>query len=1085
MVMLAGEPGIGKSRLAKEFTVYASLRGAQILSGRCFESEASIPYHPFIQAIQQYVRARLEDELRQELGTDAPEIARMVSEVRQRIPDIPEVPPQEGEPDRLRMFDSVCNFICNAARANPVVLLLDDLQWADESSLAMLRHVARGIAAGRVIILGCYRDVELEENHPLVEAIAELRREPLYQRIVIKGLPLDDVQALLSTLGEQDVPAEFVQEIHGATEGNPLFIEEILRSLVEEGQLVLEEGQWVSRTSGLPEWDIPEGIRDVVKRRISRLSDECLSMLTPASAMPAGFTFDVLKEVTGEDEDRLLDLLDEALRAQVIRERKGTGSRGTGIYELAHTALRHTIYGELSAPRAVRLHRRIGEAIERVYESSVEPHLADLPYHFFRAASAEDVDKAVEYGHRAGERATALLAHEEAARSYRLALRAVDLQSDRDDDERCRLLLALGEAETKAGQGDQAVVVIEQALPLVERLDDDLVTRAALAHEEAVRRSQHAYSGRSIPILRQALERLGEDDSTARTRLLGALAGLPPVGITAEEQIAIGREALAIAERVQDARGVRASYQALLAALSGPEHLDERLTMAQELIRLGSEAGDRYAELWGHIRLMIAFLASGDVDGVDRELEIIYPRAAETREPAYIGRRPSWEGMRAAMQGEWDKADRHLEELLAAFQQVQVAWLFQAATVLMYEIRRAQGRLDELEGPIRAGLEQNPIPAWKGALTLLYCDTGRDADARELLDSFSEDDLQQIPRDWTFVIAICILIWVARQLADKDRARVLYELLLPYRNQHVVVGDAVLYFGSAVYNLGLAAATMGDLDEAETLFKEAIEAEGRCRARPYLARSQYEYATVLVERGDPVDQEKALELVNDALAGFQKMEMPKDVDRVIALKLRLLGIDTSDTRTSIEAVAATVYVEQPDLRPHAAPDGTVTLLFSDIEGSTPMNERLGDQRWMELLREHNVLIREQLRSHQGFEVKTEGDGFMVAFQSARQALQCAVAMQGAFAQRNESAEEPVNIRIGLHTGEPVKEADDFYGKDVNLAARIAGQASGGEILVSSLLYELTDSAGDIDFGEPRDMEMNGLSGTQRVFPVNS
>ena len=546
-----------------------------------------------------------------------------------------------------------------------------------------------------------------------------------------------------------------------------------------------------------------------------------------------------------------------------------------------------------------------------------------------------------------------------------------------------------------------------------------------------------------------------------------------------------GQEALAVAERVQDAQAVRASYQALLAALSGPEYLDERMTMAQELIRLGSEAGDRFAELWGHIRLMIALLSSGDVDGVDRELDVIYPRAADTREPAYIGRRPSWEGMRAAMEGEWDKADRHVQELLAAFQQVNVAWLFQAATALMYELRRAQGRLDELEGPIPAALEQNPIPAWKGALAMLYVDMGRDTDARELLEDFSEDDLRQIPRDWTFSTAVCTLIPVARQLADKERARVLYELLLPYRNQHVLIGDAVAYFGSAIYNLGVAAAAMGDLDEAEALFKEAIAAERRCRARPYLARSQFEYATVLVERGDPEDQEKALELANDALAAFQEMSMTNNVGRALALKLRLLGIDSSEMGSSIKAVAAAVYTEQPDLRPHAAPDGTVTLLFSDIEGSTPINERLGDQRWMEVLREHNGLIREQVRSHQGFEVKTEGDGFMIAFQSARQAIQCAIGMQRAFAQRNESAEEPVNIRIGLHTGEAVKEADDFYGKHVNLAARIASQATGGEILVSSLLKELTDSAGDIAFGEECEVELKGLSGTQRVFPVNS
>ncbi len=186
---------------------------------------------------------------------------------------------------------------------------------------------------------------------------------------------------------------------------------------------------------------------------------------------------------------------------------------------------------------------------------------------------------------------------------------------------------------------------------------------------------------------------------------------------------------------------------------------------------------------------------------------------------------------------------------------------------------------------------------------------------------------------------------------------------------------------------------------------------------------------------------------------------------------------------SIDAVSVAVQTEQPDLRPHAAPDGTVTLLFSDIEGSTPMNERLGDQRWMEVLREHNGVIREEVRSNQGFEVKTEGDGFMIAFQSARQALQCAIAIQRALAKRNDDADEPVRVRMGLHTGEPVKEADDFYGNHVNLAARIASQASGEEILASALLRELTESAGDIAFGDGREVELKGLSGTQRVFSV--
>ncbi|MCH8066816.1 MAG: adenylate/guanylate cyclase domain-containing protein [Chloroflexi bacterium] len=240
---------------------------------------------------------------------------------------------------------------------------------------------------------------------------------------------------------------------------------------------------------------------------------------------------------------------------------------------------------------------------------------------------------------------------------------------------------------------------------------------------------------------------------------------------------------------------------------------------------------------------------------------------------------------------------------------------------------------------------------------------------------------------------------------------------------------------------------------------------------------------MLHERDKPGDAEKAQTLVNKALATFEELGMAKYVERALALKMELQGIDYKSFNTSIEAVAATVQAEQPDLRSHAAPDGTVTILFSDIEGHTAINERLGDQRWMELLREHNVLIREQIQSHDGYEVKTEGDGFMVAFGSARKAVQCAIAMQRAFAKRNDDADEPVLVRIGLHTGEPVKENNDFYGTQVTQAARIANEANGGEILVSALLKELTDASGDIDFGEGREVELKGL-GTQHVFAIS-
>jgi class 3 adenylate cyclase len=277
---------------------------------------------------------------------------------------------------------------------------------------------------------------------------------------------------------------------------------------------------------------------------------------------------------------------------------------------------------------------------------------------------------------------------------------------------------------------------------------------------------------------------------------------------------------------------------------------------------------------------------------------------------------------------------------------------------------------------------------------------------------------------------------------------------------------------------------MGDWEVAEHHFNAAIEAEERCRAWPYLARAKYEYAVMLTARDEEGDKERALPLVNEALDRFQELAMQFDTQRALALKLDLQGIDATDISGSIEAVASLIYNEQPNLQSHAAPDGTVTLLFTDIEGSTELTERLGDKRWLELLREHNEIIREQLVAHEGFEVKSVGDGFMLAFQSGRVGINCAIAIQRSLAERNESTAEPVHVRIGLHTGEVIRDGDDFFGKHVNLAARVASQAAGGEILVSSLLHELASSTGDIEFGDDREVELKGLTGTHHLYTVN-
>ncbi|HEY8173408.1 MAG TPA: adenylate/guanylate cyclase domain-containing protein, partial [Dehalococcoidia bacterium] len=283
---------------------------------------------------------------------------------------------------------------------------------------------------------------------------------------------------------------------------------------------------------------------------------------------------------------------------------------------------------------------------------------------------------------------------------------------------------------------------------------------------------------------------------------------------------------------------------------------------------------------------------------------------------------------------------------------------------------------------------------------------------------------------------------------------------------------------------GLLLEVLDKTDEAVGAIEAALTFL-RSDYRPHRAEAAYDCARIRLQRDAPGDRERARALIDEALGHAQKLGMRPLIDKLVALKLQDQGISTiTDIYTSIDVVADSVGRERPEIATHAAPDGTVTIMFSDIEDSTVLTERLGDRAWQDLLREHNTLIREQLRAHDGYEVKTMGDGFMMAFQSAKKGLDCAIAIQKAFADHNAVAGEHVKVRIGLHAGEVIKDQDDFYGKNVILASRVAGKAAGGEILVSSLLQQLVESTvGAQMFGEPREVELKGLSGAHTVYAV--
>jgi class 3 adenylate cyclase len=282
--------------------------------------------------------------------------------------------------------------------------------------------------------------------------------------------------------------------------------------------------------------------------------------------------------------------------------------------------------------------------------------------------------------------------------------------------------------------------------------------------------------------------------------------------------------------------------------------------------------------------------------------------------------------------------------------------------------------------------------------------------------------------------------------------------------------------------MGLAASRMGDAEAARKHLDTALRLAEKMHDRLDVARTRLQLAQLLFEYF-PDEKAEAAEHLTFVTQEFQAMKMQPALEDAMRLRLQFQGITSSDVNTSIDTVARVVAREQPDLRQHAAPDGTVTIMFSDIEGSTEKTDRLGDKAWIEVLRQHNDIVRKQVSVYGGFEVKNEGDGFMVAFQSAGRAVECATAIQAALSDRNKAAEEPLQVRMGLHTGEVIKEGEDFFGRNVIMAARVAAQARGGEILASSVVKSLLQGSA-VPWGEKRAVELKGLPGEHDIWPVN-
>jgi class 3 adenylate cyclase/tetratricopeptide (TPR) repeat protein len=1073
LVLVVGEPGIGKTRLVEEATTYASIRGARVCWGHSYEGDVGVPYLPFVEALRAYTRAVPDDVLREELGANGSEVATLVSELHQRFTDLPPSLPLAGDAERLRLFDGVTTFLQRASRDAPVVLVLDDLHWADKPTLLLLQYLARNLDRDRLVICGTYRDVDLDRRHPLADALTVLRRESIFERVLLRGLDRDGVKALIEVIGEQETPDDFATTIFRETEGNPFFVAEILRHLAETGALRRVDGEWTGTPESVAE-HLPEGIREVIGRRLDRLSDAANRMLSTAAAMPSGFTLDVVRAVTGDDEDAVLDQLDEALEAQIVRERSGV----PGTYEFTHALIRQTLYNELNTPRRVRLHRQIAEALEAV--TLGEPPLGELAYHWFQAAPGGASAKALEYATRAAERAMVQVAYEEAARFYDYALQAHELEDDHDSARRAALLMNLASAQRQAGDTDAANATLREVAAIARELGDGLLLgQAALARTEM---SWSSYGGdpEKVAVIEEALQSLPEGEDALRAKLL-SLLGNDVAFLDAERHERLADEAVAAARRSGDSRAIAI---ALSSWAFRPRPATERAAIREEIARRAEESGDLGARLSNLMSWVTDSMMDWDRDRFDFTVREGRRLADESRAPFWRATATSVEALAASVDGRYDDAEVLFAEQLAMARRIREPTLVGNYGVGLLVIRREQGRLHEFERATRRRVEEQPVlAAWRVGLALILVQGDRLDEAAEHFEWLAADDFGSVADDVVQYYNLVGLSDVAIALGDRPRCERLLELQRPNAGRAVTLGLGA-YHGALDRTIGNLAVALGRPDEGVPHLERALELHDSFRARAWATRNRYDLAVGLVQRDEPGDRDRALGLLNDALDAATAIGMPQLVDEAMPVKLALQGIDAAtDIGSSIEAVSLVVSREQPDLRANADATGRVTIAFSDIEGYTELTDRLGDVRTQAVLRAHNELLREQLARYGGTEVKSQGDGFMLAFADSVAAVECALTIRDAVAAHDFGADVgPLHVRIGMHCGMVIREGDDFYGRTVIVAARVANEADGEEVLVTDAVAEGAESDA-IVFEASREVELKGLPGRHRVHRV--
>jgi len=891
LVFIHGEAGIGKTRLVRELGAYARSRGVQVLYGRCpalFRMDGVPPYILWKEVIKDYLDACTPEQLYRVIGFYPAEVAKLVPEIGQKLRSIPQSFPISPEQEQNRLFEAVSQFITNISRETPLLVVLDDLQWTDPSSLLLMHYLARDVQKTPLLLLGAYRSTDIDAKHPLSPVLSELNRERLPQSIHLKRMSLSDVSEIIKSILEQeDVPEEFCRLIYEKTKGNPFFVEEVVNSLKEDEVIFREDNRW--KFKDVSKIEFPETVKNVLKTRFSRLDDECQNVLTLASFVGNDFTLETMSALTGIEENRLLELMDRMLKTGLIKERE---VRGEGVCSFADILVRDVVYEEVSLLKRKKLHGVVGCALEKVYVAKIDEHFGELAYHFLEGGEKA---KALDYFLKAGDRAANVYANTEAASYLQSALGLLE-NTEGELPKKRRILERLGDIKRLVGEHDACLKYWNEALLLWKQLEEkESVSRlyrkmANVLWEDVgdIEKAKENYD-KALKILETEREKvelasLYEDmahmyyrtEDIAKALSLANKALELAKKLNAYEVIASSCASLGtIFTFTGDRKKARECHErALKIALDNgymetalraynnlalalpPEEREQALEYCEKGYELAKRIGEIHYRSWIGVQLVGRYFGMGKMAKAMTLSEDSVALDTKTGNLPNLALSKGFLGVGLFLVGDWDKSEQYLKEALSLAQKLK-QW------------QQEEGNYWSLGWLHFNKKEYHKALEFCEKANAVYDKAGVEYD--KMSDSF-------------------LLIWTYMELGEIEKAE---NLLGNLRKFALEAKDKELTARADALG-GMLLRAQKRWEESIELFDKSLkeyEALGARRWDIYwLAKLVLsEYARMYLERDEKGDKEKAHDLLAQVLEIFQKMGVKKDIEKVEA---SLLYIET-------------------------------------------------------------------------------------------------------------------------------------------------------------------------------------------------